>query len=178
MESVKTEDQKLQMLFDGELTPEEEAALRRDLEQSEEGVAQLREWEQLRDAMRSASAEWSGAIDSDALFSRIEAEISVPNVVELPTPKEEPPTLHAVPGTRERRIWGVAATGFAAAAAIFLAVMSWPSDPAPSDLPLARGTEVLQVDFGDNTGTIFNVEGGAGQSLAVVWIDEEEVGLP
>ena len=40
------------------------------------------------------------------------------------------------------------------------------------------GTEVLEVDFGVNTGTIFNVEGGAGESLAVIWIDDEEVGMP
>ena len=32
MESVKTEDELLQMFFDGELAPEEEAAVRRDLE--------------------------------------------------------------------------------------------------------------------------------------------------
>jgi hypothetical protein len=37
---------------------------------------------------------------------------------------------------------------------------------------------VLEVDFGANTGTIFNVEGGAGESLAVIWIDDEEVGMP
>jgi hypothetical protein len=36
---------------------------------------------------------------------------------------------------------------------------------------------VLEVDFGANTGTIFEVEGGAGESLAVVWIDDEEVGV-
>jgi hypothetical protein len=41
-----------------------------------------------------------------------------------------------------------------------------------------RGSEVVKVDFGSNTGTIFEVEGGAGESLAVVWIDEEEVAIP
>ena len=37
---------------------------------------------------------------------------------------------------------------------------------------------MLEVDFGTNTGTIFNVEGGAGESLAVIWIDDEQVGMP
>jgi hypothetical protein len=95
-----------------------------------------------------------------------------------PAPAPAPPVLRVVPGGRERRIWGAVATGFAAAAAIFLAVMAWPAEQAPNGRPMARGTEVLEVDFGSNAGTIFNVEGGAGESLAVVWIDDEEVGLP
>jgi len=176
MQSAKTEDDKLQMFFDGELAPEEEAAVRRDLESSAEGKAQLREWEQIRNAMETVSSEWAGAIDSDALFARIEAEISTSAVPE-PT-VVAPPVLRVVPGGRERRVWGAVATGFAAAAAIFLAVITWPAEQAPTGEDMARGTEVLEVDFGGNTGTIFNVEGGAGESLAVIWIDEEEVGMP
>ena len=57
MESPKTQDQKLQMFFDGELAPEEEAAVRRDLEGSTEGAARLREWEQVRAAMKGVAAE-------------------------------------------------------------------------------------------------------------------------
>ena len=175
MESAKT-DEKLQMFFDGELAPEEEAAMRRDLESSTEGKAQLREWEQIREAVQIVSNEWSAEIDSDALFARIEAEISAPAI---PEPAEEGPSvLRVVPGGRERRVWGAVATGFAAAAAIFLAVIAWPAEQAPPGVEMARGTEVLEVDFGANTGTIFNVEGGAGQSLAVIWIDDEEVGRP
>ena len=176
MQSAKTEDDRLQMFFDGELAPEEEAAVRRDLQSSAEGKAQLREWEQIRDAMKTVSSEWSGAIDSDALFALIEAEISAPAV---PEPKlVAPPVLRVVPGGRERRVWGAVATGFAAAAAIFLAVVTWTGEEAPPGDEMARGTEVLEVDFGANTGTIFNIEGGAGESLAVIWIDDEEVGMP
>jgi len=176
MESAKTEDEKLQMFFDGELAPEEEAAVRRDLEGSPQGAAQLREWERLREAMKSVSADWAGELDSDALFARIDADINAP-AVPIEQPAQEQPALRVVPGGRERRVWGGVATGFAAAAAIFLAVMAWPEshiDPAPT----TRGSEVLEADFGSNTGTIFEVEGGAGESLAVVWIDDEEVGLP
>ena len=175
MESAKTDD-KLQMFFDGELAPEEEAAMRRDLQSSAEGKAQLREWEQIREAMQSVSSEWADAIDSDALFARIEAEISAP---EVPEPVERPPArLRVVPGRRERRVWGTVATGFAAAAAILLAIVAWPAEQSAPGIQMSRGTEVLEVDFGENAGTIFNVEGGAGQSLAVVWIDDEEVGIP
>ena len=176
MESLEIEDAKLQMFFDGELGPEEEAAVRRSLEGSAEGAAQLREWEQLRAAMKSVAADWTGGIDSDALFARIENEIGA-KVVPIERPKLEPPALRVVPGGRERRVWGGVATGFAAAAAIFLAVMAWP-EPHLDTGPVVRGSEVVEADFGSNTGTIFEVEGAAGQSLAVIWIDDEEVGLP
>jgi len=176
MQSANTEDDKLQMFFDGELTPEEEAAVRRDLESSAEGMAQLREWNRIRDAMKGTSREWSGALDSDALFARIEADIARPAASDAPV--VAPPVLRVVPGSRERRVWGAVATGLAAAAAILLAVIARPGEPTPTHVEMARGTEVLEVDFGANTGTIFNVEGGAGESLAVIWIDDEQVGMP
>ena len=175
MESAKA-DEKLQMFFDGELSPEEEAELRRELEGSSENMAELRQWEQMREAMHGAAAEWTAKLDSDALFARIEAEVSAP---ELPSEVERAPVeLRVVPGGRERRIWGGLATGFAAAAAIFLAVLAWPEEPGTTPLQMARGTEVVAVDFGANAGTVFEVEGGAGQPLAVIWIDDEEMGMP
>jgi len=176
MDSPEKEDEKLQMFFDGELAPEEEAAVRRSLEGSPKAAAQLREWEHLRTAMKSVATDWAGEIDSDALFARIENEIGAP-VVPIARPKLEQPGLRVIPDGRERRVWGGVATGFAAAAAIFLAVMAWP-EPHLDPSPIVRGSQVLEADFGSNTGTIFEVEGGAGQSLAVIWIDDEEVGLP
>lgn len=176
MESAKAEDEKLQMFFDGELAPEEEAAFRRELESSREDAVQLHELEQLRKAMQGVSADWAAKIDSDALFARIEADVSAP-VIPINRPVERP-ALRAVPGSRERRVWGAAATGFAAAAAIFLAVIAWPEGgPQDAGQLAIRGSEVLEVDFGTSTGTIFEVEGGAGESLAVVWIDDEQVGF-
>ena len=180
MESPKPDDQKLQMFFDGELPPEEEAALRRSMESTPEGMAQIREWAQIREAIQTASADWTGEIDSDSLFARIEAEVSAPVIPIEPARRAKQP-VRAVPGGRERRVWGAVAAGFAAAAAIFLAVMARPTTHQDPNGVTAgartRGSEVLKVDFGTNTGTIFEVEGGAGESLAVVWIDDEEVGL-
>ena len=173
MESAKTEDEMLQMFFDGELAPEEEASVRRTLESSPEGMAQLREWERLREAMQNVSAEWSGDIDSDALFARIEAEIEAP-VIPIERAADAKPFVREAPAAAPNwRVWGT----LAAAAAIFLAVVVWPKEQAnpPS---VARGSEVIEVDFGPNTGTIFEVEGTMGESFAVIWIDDEEVGLP
>lgn len=179
MENVKT-DEKLQMFFDGELAPEEEEEVRRTLQRSPEGTAQLDEWGRIRDAMRELSGEWTGELDSDVLFARIETEIHTSETSEESDGSSEsaPPVLRMVPGGRERRVWGAVATGLAAAAAVLLAVLSWPAEPTPSHGPMVRGTEVEQVDFGANAGTIFNVEGSSGQSIAVVWIVDDEVGLP
>lgn len=183
MEGPKTSDEQLLLLFDGELSAEEEAVVRRELEGSEEEAAELRAWGQLRSAMKEVSADWAGQIDSDALFARIEAAIAASEASpESPKPEDEtvapPIPPRAVPGPRERRIWAAVATGLAAAAAVALAIVSWPSKPAPPQASTVRGSEVVAVDFGANTGTIFEVEGGAGESLAVVWIDEEEVAIP
>ena len=180
MERAKTDD-KLQMFFDGELSPEEEAELRQELESSPEGQEELRQWSAIREEMQAMSQQWTTEIDSDALFARIEADLEAPSADEAPAPIpfERPrPELHVVPGGREKRIWGGVATGFAAAAAIFLAVLSSPDEPSVPSLAESRGTEVVEVDFGENSGTVFNVEGGAGQPLAVVWIDDEGVGMP
>jgi len=179
MESSKTEQERLQMFFDGELSPEEEAAVREGLRSSPEQAAQLAEWERVRGAVRGASGRWAEELDSDALFARIEAELQAPRQSTPPWEEpivEEKPPLRVVPGGRERRVWGGMATGLAAAAAILLAVLAWPAEQAPPEI--ARGSEVVAVDFGDYAGTVFEIEGGAGQSLSVVWISDEEVAIP
>ena len=41
-----------------------------------------------------------------------------------------------------------------------------------------RRTEVLAVDFGANTGTVFSVEGTEGSRYAVVWLTDEAEKAP
>lgn len=99
----------------------------------------------------------------------------------------------AVPAdVRQRRIIGaiIGALAVAAAAAIVF-TQSGPGEPEvavnepavdPETVPApelnavaeAEGnrTEVLEVDFGTNVGTIFAVEGDEGQRYAVVWLDD------
>ena len=36
-----------------------------------------------------------------------------------------------------------------------------------------HGSEVVEVDFGENAGTVFEVEGEAGEPIAVVWIADD-----
>jgi hypothetical protein len=47
--------------------------------------------------------------------------------------------------------------------------------PTPEAIELPPpGSEVVAVEFGRSTGTVFEVEGSSGQPLAVVWIDDLE----
>ena len=43
-------------------------------------------------------------------------------------------------------------------------------DPSLTVVEPPHGSEVVEVDFGDNAGTVFEVEGSAGEPIAVVWI--------
>lgn len=46
--------------------------------------------------------------------------------------------------------------------------------PRKSKVALAQNSEVVQVDFGDNTGTVFEIALADGVSTPVVWINDEE----
>ena len=46
-------------------------------------------------------------------------------------------------------------------------------DPTHVQLHPPGGSSVERVEFGANTGTVFEVEGEQGQPLAVVWIAED-----
>lgn len=96
---------------------------------------------------------------------------------------------------RRRRMIGVVIGGLAVAAAAVIALTQLGGDDtvatdepgedptAPEVLPEEGGsevadaeparTEVLEVDFGTNAGTIFAVEGDEGERYVVVWLEEE-----
>ncbi len=168
----------LQTLYDGELTDGEAAELRASV--GDEDRAVLMGLARLSEVVRAGAgaAEEDIAGESDALFGRIHAEIKA-------TPQ---PRLSVIQGERRARGGAVAFVGLAIAAAVALAFFLRPVDtriatpedpeapaaPAPAEhvLEAPQGTEVVQVDFGQHTGTYFEVPGDRGQPLAVVWIDE------
>lgn len=104
-----------------------------------------------------------------------------------------PPRRSADDPNRGRRVAGVVIAGLALAAAVLLLVLR-PGEPAPGASPeqIATGggnalpvpgsaepesaeelvfrTEVLEVDFGSNSGAVFSVEGDDGERYAVVWL--------
>ncbi len=182
------DDDKLQRYFDGELTDGEATVMRRDIEASDLEQARIQQLERLGDLVRMNADDVSADIDADALFSGIEAGIA-----------QEGPRLKLIEGARRKQRAGVVVgVAVAIAAAVTLVLLLKP----PADDNVARhpmdtdqeriatdddieieesgfhivhppsGSEVVRIDFGSNTGTIFQVEGDEGQPLAVVWIDE------
>src|SRR5690349_11338670 len=69
------DDDTLQRYHDGELPAAEARAVQREVEQSPEAQRRLRELAALGDLIRLSLAEGARELDSNALFSRIEAGI-------------------------------------------------------------------------------------------------------
>lgn len=179
------EDDMVQRYLDGDLPDEEAEAVRAMLAEDADEQARLESFERLGDLLRMAADDSMALVDSDALYSRVVLGIRKATgahrvqVVELQQ--------------RNRR---VATAGFAAlaiaAAATLVYVTSEPGGDAETatptpDTPPDRdpqhlvvieeppgGSEVLEVDFGENTGTVFAVEGIEGEPIAVVWITDEK----
>jgi anti-sigma factor RsiW len=172
--------------FDGDLSPEEAEEAEAFLASSAEAQALLEHIAQSRSLLRSAAGEWEAqlsAAQSDALFDRITAGIdrAEPSAgATRPTRSDAPrqrPALEVIEGGRGRVFAGLG-VALAAAAAVAFAVIGGPGTPAvpgggASVASHVLGSEVIEVDFGRNTGTLFNVEGSAGQPLAVVWISDQ-----
>lgn len=184
--------EKLQQLFDGALGSGE---LPDELRESDLARAHLAQFGALGDLLREeigARSEVAAQLDSEALFAEIERGIDA----DSQRSKSEHPRLQLIQGGQQRRRAVVTAV-VAIAAAALLFFMLRPSGPvgddamADADPPVmedhrevlvenldtviiehAPASEVENVDFGNNTGTVFTVEGAEGESLAVVWIDE------
>jgi anti-sigma factor RsiW len=202
---------------DGDLSPAERAELERRAKEEPSlaaGAAGLLELRALVTEATTAASLAEGELDSDALFSRIEAQLEVqldaaPEEKRAPAEERKRPDLRvlqgggegaprpvplAPPDVRRRRVIGAVIGALAVAAAAAIAITQAGSgdpevaieDPvegpevldespeiavAPEEAPTR--TEVLEVDFGTNVGTIFAVEGDEGQRYAVVWLDDE-----
>ncbi|MFW6049704.1 MAG: anti-sigma factor family protein [Myxococcota bacterium] len=187
MTTPHIDDDQLQRYFDGELPATEARAIREALEASEEHRARLDQLGRLRELVRLAADEMAEDVGADDLYARVKGDLQAQKR------REE---LRALEGGRRRRRVAVGtAVGLALAAAVALAMLQ-PRDGAEPPLaqpaaersetalaenqhPAAppggpQGSEVLEVDFGANTGTVFEVEGTAGHPVAVVWIDDQE----
>ena len=180
------DDGKLQQLFDGELTEGEERVVRRDVSKEPLEKERLARLERRGDLVRFSADDASANIDADALFAKIEAGVAA----------DKSPRLELIKGQKKQRTMGIAVTAFAVAAAVAIAFFVGPGlvgtgggeqarhpmddprevlvehDPAVLVHP-PSGSEVEHVDFGANTGTVFEVQGEEGQPLAVVWIAED-----
>jgi anti-sigma factor RsiW len=184
---MQLDDETLQRYHDGDLSPVEERAVRARVEQDPDAQRRLKELEQLGSLIRLAAEEMGRKVDSDALFASIEAGIQ--KEAELGAGAR----LRLIVGEWSARRKHVLLPLAAAAAAAAVAVIKLPARHA-GDSETARsvqqrevvrvadstqavhGSHIEDVDFGSNTGTVFEIE-NEGVMTAVVWIaDEEEVG--
>jgi anti-sigma factor RsiW len=182
------EEEKLQRYFDGELPEGEAEELRSLVEGSEEAREQLARLDRLRSLIVLAATDVAADLPSEDLFSKVRAGIEEqqrrgyggPFAVLDGEGRGQPTHIEG---------WKIglsAGLGLAVAAAVLLFVLG-----TQTELPVAgtgetqieevafttiegpQGSEVEEVDFGTNIGTVFEVEGEAGEPIAVVWINDD-----
>jgi len=171
--------EKLQRHHDGELSEQEAADARQHLRTCAPCQAELDALERLSDMVRWSTDET--AANSDVDFTRMFAEIeravsqddharsSQPNVIPLSQKRAASPVMRAVPA--------LGALALAAAAILMLNRSdTLPSDGGEQQLALldASHTEITAVKFGRNAGQVFGIPIADGQSVPVVWIDDED----
>lgn len=190
--SMGLSEEKLHRYFDGELDASEAEEVRLALEQSEADQRKLEELERLHSLIKLAAEDAAADLSSEELFANVRDGIAGNKTAGKAQP------LRVLEGeNRPTRIEGwkigtAAGMGLAVAAAVLLFVLAGDKDlpvaerpdrPEPeveiAETPLTtiegpQGSEVEEVDFGGNTGTVFEVEGEAGEPIAVVWINDDE----
>jgi len=174
-------EEELHMLLDGEL-PESDIA-RFEQELSEVDSADLRDFGRLGDLLRTRSEDVAVDLPSDALFAKIEAQVAEDK-------RFGRGYMRVIRGGGRRKAVAGLGLGIAIAAAAALGIFARKTTPQPIAqgtpdggqavavlLEPVLGSEVVEIDFGGNAGTVFAVEGSAGQPLAVVWIEDEKPSL-
>ena len=187
----------LQRYVDGDLSAEEQAQMQQRLANEPSLAEELANLRRLHDLVVTAGEYRADQLDSEALFARISAAAE-PEVVSSPRAevKEQSSWKRFLHG-----FWMPAGSALAVAAAMLLtfylpvdntALNKKKSEPAaapkaeqpvetaskespsPAALPKSVNSEVVQVDFGDNGGTVFDIALAGGASTPVVWINDEE----
>jgi anti-sigma factor RsiW len=180
----KIDDDTLQRYYDGDLSPLEASSVRAELAAAPEARARLDQLAKLSELMKLSAEELSRDLDGDALFASIRSGIDRDQ-----TTGGERLRVIASEWVEHRRASLVSAAAIAAVAAAALFVVMKPAQPTEDELarsvPSPReerrtaiaanvhGTRIENVDFGDSTGTVFEIQ-DEGVATAVVWISDEE----
>jgi len=170
------DDDLLQRYYDGDLTPDEERSVRTEVAKDQSAQRRLSELATLHELMQAPVLEAARGLDSDALFARIQAGIKQEQRLGF---GERLRVLSGEWFEHKRGVLVPAAASLAAAAAalIILLVPREAKQPVGGEPMLAQlhGTSIENVDFGQSTGTVFEVD-NEGVSAAVVWISDDEEG--
>jgi hypothetical protein len=192
------EDDLLQRYSDGDLSDAEAKDLATRIEKSDVEQRRVKSLAQVGDFVRLRADDVSDDLDPNALFSRIEAALD-DEEEEAPEPEVSRGGLRVIEGGAEPasarparpESWKILmpAAALLAAAAVLIAILNAEPAETPEDVAVTthveegtvtvveapHGSEVVEVDFGENTGTVFEVEGSTGEPIAVVWISDEVI---
>jgi len=180
------DDDTLQRFYDGDLTPLEEHGVQARIEADPAAQRRLAELGRLTDLIRDAADELGAQVDSRALFAGIAGQIAQPEKVAFGARLR----LVAAEWVEHKRAVLVPMVAASAVAAATLLVVLRPQGPV-ADVSIGEvaqlreygaldappGSSIEAVDFGSNTGTVFEVD-NHGVSAAVVWIAEDEEAHP
>jgi anti-sigma factor RsiW len=189
MQTEHVKDELLQRHFDGDLDAAESAQLQAHLASCRVCSARRAAFARLADMISKSAMQSADQVDFSGMFARIERGIQA----EAKTKQDEKPVAKVIPiSSRWRSLSTLTAAGagLAVAAAVLLMVYQ-PGEPgrpgasvegvspssASSGAPeaVAPGrSEVVQVDFGSNAGTVFDIALADGSSTPVVWINDDE----
>ncbi len=181
--STELDDEILQRFYDGDLTPVEERTVRARIAEDPRAQRRLEALGRLSALMQVASEEAAVGLDADAMFAQIEQRIA--------EDEKQGSGLRVLSGgwgPKRQVLLPFAAAAAAAAVVSFIFISQDPGDEAArsankreavrvaDNSQRVHGSRVEQVDFGQSTGTVFEIE-SAGIATAVVWIaDDEEEG--
>ena len=183
MNDEHVQEELLQRYFDGELAETPAAQVAQHVQGCPHCTARHRALSGLHRAISVASEDGASGVDFEALFGRIEQgvrERSSPGLGERLSMRWGGRAVQ-----RSRRFWMPAAGALAAAAALLVFLRNAPQQRQPPDaVPEATAlageqpapfinSEIEQVDFGSNAGTVFEVALAEGVSTAVVWINDD-----
>lgn len=150
--------------------------------------------------VREAAVAQTPEIDAAELWAKIEAGLSSEEkAAPSASPEKRREGLKVIPGGAKPTATKPAAApsdaagrirtiGATVIGALAIAAVAWlafrgndtevavetPTRIDPPALEAPVHTEVVEVDFGTNIGTIFSIEDDAGDRYAVVWLDEAE----
>jgi MoxR-like ATPase len=192
--TTQLDDDTLQRYYDGDLSPVEERAVRARVEGDASAQARLAELAKLSDMVRMAAEEMGEGLDSSALFAGIQADLKKQQAEGVGAKLQ---VVHEEWGQHRRGSVIALGVAGAIAAAALLSVLTpamqeqGADEVARSAQPKERvriaeapvepagervhGSQVENVDFGDSTGTVFEIE-SEGVKTAVVWISDEDEG--
>ncbi len=184
MNTPHLEDDLLQRFFDGDLTGESATQVSEHLDACQECSRRHGSLVRLRGLINMAAEDLAEEVDFDAVYGKVVAGI------------ERRPAAGLLTGLRgwfdellakRPQVW-MPATAAAAVAAAVLITMSFPQgDETSSALPqhaeqrplapvathASLKSEIVQVDFGQNIGTVFEITVTEGVSTPVIWINDD-----